>query len=711
MSPRVFLPAAALAAVCLVAGAGSASADPAGSFADLADAFADPSAVGGEVTLDADLAQGASPKLTLAAGQSLTLDLNGFDLTTSEVTLAAGSALTITDSSTGTPGTFAASWDSVDPAYPATDAAIALENATLTIEGRAHVTVDAGDPDNIQGSRTIVTAGIGVTSGTGTVTIGGDAVVDARAWETAIAVGGTGLRPGQPPVGTLVVEDNARVTAHSQFGAGIGGRTAQDGGDITITDHAVVEATSYQGAGIGGGVSGGNGGTVRIDGDANVTAVSKAGATGGSLALGAGIGGGHAAQRDAGARFEGGNGGDVTIGGNAVVVATSERLGAGIGAGDQGVDGGSLHVTGDATVTATSGLAGAGIGGGSGDGTWTEDGGGADVVLDGGTTTAINTTRPYQTSAVGSGSDGTDFGSLEINSPATLVIPDGAELRIPEGVTVTGDGEIRGDGNVVNEGAVVLPTENLDWADLSFAPNNYLTTFHANGGQGTAEVRTFATSFNAGARSLPDSPTRTGFDHIGWADTVDGLPATRSSVSFDADTPLTGDRTVYAQWLSGTTTAATATDTARPGQDVPVQATVAAADPAAGVPQGTAQLFVDDQAVGDPVPVAADGTAELTYPGAVVGTHTLRVEFIPGEVIWSASTSPDLGVDITTTPAGNTTQDNDNDKGTGTASTASTGNLATTGASPIALWAGLAVVLLGAGTATVLIARRRARTH
>ncbi|GIG23812.1 Ig-like domain repeat protein [Cellulomonas denverensis] len=702
-------------------GISTAAAATVADYGALATAFSDPAGGGGQATLTADIAQGSAAGLRLAAGGTLTLDLSGFDLTTGSIVLGAGSTLTITDTSAGTPGTLTASYDRT-PSGSRQDSVIETNDATLMIEGRAQVSTDDA---NIT---FITVAGIGATTGTGTLLIRGDAVVTSDCLGPAIAVGGASVNDATLPVSSATIGGNAQVTATSQYGGGIGGRPGQDGGNLTITDNAVVEATSTQGAGIGGGVNGGNGGTVVIDGDAQVTAISQASASGGSLALGAGIGGGLAAQRDAGARFEGGNGGDVTIGGNAVVTATSERLGAGIGAGDNGMRGGSLHVLDNATVTATSGLAGAGIGGGTGDGAWPEDGNGADVILDGGTTTAINAAQPYQTSAVGVGTGGTDFGSLEINSPAVLVIPAGAVLRIPDGITVPGDGQLRGDGTVVNDGAVQLATDQVDWPVLRLDPHDYLTTFDANGGTGTAAVRTFATTFTAGARELPPPPTRPGYEFLGCADSPLGLVAAasgravapRAVVDFTEDTLLTGDRTLYAQWAASTTTAAATAAAPAIGQDLAVTVTVAAVDPVAGVPVGTVQLFVDGSPVGSPVPVDAAGAATLTYPAVTAGTHTLRVDFTPTDVVWGSSASAPLQFILTEPvvpaapiPAAPAPAAPGPPADAAPPTTVLTVPLATTGSPEPMPWLGAAALLIVAGAWLARLARHRwtARTR
>ena len=175
-------------------------------------------------------------------------------------------------------------------------------------------------------------------------------------------------------------DNRGKLEAYSGYygagnGAGIGGGgglTSRGGvgGTIKISGDAVVTATaSGRGAGIGGAgggpnqleasftPGGGDGGNIEIYDNAKVTATSKDG--------GAGIGGGGSSANGS----EGGSGGVIKIYGNAVVEAISELSGAGIGGGrsfatgEKAGAGGDIEIYGNAKVTATSDR-GAGIGGG-----------------------------------------------------------------------------------------------------------------------------------------------------------------------------------------------------------------------------------------------------------------------------------------------------------------------------------------------------------
>ncbi len=154
-------------------GALPALAAPAVDYAGLDAIFDAPQSVNGVVQLDADLTQDLSDgdttdRLDLAAGSTLTLDLNGYDLNTGSVVLGAGSQLTITDTSTGTPGTFTAlPIDSNDPVFDQAAgrlAAIDTAEAALIIEGRARVHADSG----LNGTPAIGGTGL-VDSGTITI--------------------------------------------------------------------------------------------------------------------------------------------------------------------------------------------------------------------------------------------------------------------------------------------------------------------------------------------------------------------------------------------------------------------------------------------------------------------------------------------------------------------------------------------------------------
>ncbi|WP_370249479.1 putative Ig domain-containing protein [Nocardioides sp.] len=210
---------------------------------------------------------------------------------------------------------------------------------TLDLSGR---NITTNGTIGIAGGRTLtITDSVGggsidasTSSGPGISTSGATLVVNAGritvdGGQNSAAIGGGGLGAG----GTVTIEGTADVTARGGAigGAGIGGGFGGAGGTVTIRGNATVLATGESSAaGIGGGSNGASG-TVSISGNATVTASADAGA-----ALGGGAG-----QPSSG----------VTISGDATVTATSV-MGAAIGGG-QGAAGGPITISGG-TVTATA---------------------------------------------------------------------------------------------------------------------------------------------------------------------------------------------------------------------------------------------------------------------------------------------------------------------------------------------------------------------
>lgn len=151
-------------------------------------------------------------------------------------------------------------------------------NGTLTIKD------DDGVDGSLLASGGYGGAGIGGSSqqSTSNITITGG---DISAYGGG---GGAGIGSGEYGTGkNLRIEGDARVTASSRSGTGIGGSYCS-GNSIVITDHAEVNAYGSGGAGIGdGNVDGsqGNETTITISGNATVHAEGHDGACG--------IGGGH----------------------------------------------------------------------------------------------------------------------------------------------------------------------------------------------------------------------------------------------------------------------------------------------------------------------------------------------------------------------------------------------------------------------------------
>ena len=225
--------------------------------------------------------------------------------------------------------------------------------------------------------------------------------------------------------GLHVSDGNVTITGSGSLEAGngdeniysddakIGSHENEDmSGSIRITGDATVTAKRDSGYGDGAGIGSGNGGnmsgSITIDGNANVDAISSY--------AGAGIGSG-----------DGGNmSGSITIGGNAQVTAVSENDGAGIGSGEYGTVSGTITIDGNARVTAWGDDEGAGIGSGrKGDVSGTITIGGSAQVTAG---------SDDESAGIGSGNEGS------ITSTGRIIIRDNAK------VTAIGEDEGAGIG-------------------------------------------------------------------------------------------------------------------------------------------------------------------------------------------------------------------------------------------------------------------------
>ncbi|WP_345067522.1 InlB B-repeat-containing protein [Leifsonia kafniensis] len=299
---------------------------------------------------------------------------------------------------------------------------------------------------------------------------------------------------GVPAGANLTVSDSAGggsliATAGAGGGAGIGGNAiSANSGNITITGGTVTAQGSTNGAGIGGASGGSAIGTITITGG---TVAALAGASSGQ---GAGIGGGYS-----------GNGGPVNISGG--------------------------------TVEAIGGLFGSGIGGGYG------GAGGAVTIGNDAVVTAYGVQN-----VVGAGRSGTGFGSL---SNAGTLIFTGATLTIPAGITVVNSGVIRNQGALTvngvleNTGSIILTA--VDFEPIVTHPeniteHNYVVTFNAAPAAESSK-RVFATSLTDAEIALPVA-TRVGYSFTGWFTTASG------STAWTADSTISGDVTVYAQWTA-----------------------------------------------------------------------------------------------------------------------------------------------------------------
>ena len=156
-----------------------------------------------------------------------------------------------------------------------------------------------------------------------------------------------------------------KIVSKPTSGAGIGGMTENDNGNIVIYG-GIIEATGGENCAAIGGGNGGSGGTITIYGG-NITANGPTDSD--PCENGAGIGGGN-----------GGSGGIITINGG--TITTYSRDGAGIGGGDEG-DGGTITITGgEITSTKVNQGQGARIGGGC-------DAAPGTIIINGGTITTV----------------------------------------------------------------------------------------------------------------------------------------------------------------------------------------------------------------------------------------------------------------------------------------------------------------------------------
>ena len=262
----------------------------------------------------------------------------------------------------------------------------------------AKVTISGGEVTATGGVRGPGVGGGAFAVDPGSVEVSGGKLVARAGGYGAAGIGSCEKSTNGESTPITVTITGGEVWAYGGYeGAGIGGAELTPGGIITISGGKVVaDGRSYQdgkerrgGAGIGSGYSCDFGGTIVIEGDAEVTAI------GGREA--AGIGG-----------TVYGPGADVTIrateAGAPKVTARGGAYGAGIGgswcSSDNPKPSGSLTVEGDVEVTAIGGIGSAGIGGG-------RYGPGADVTIGGGATVTAQAGAPsgegYITQAIGHG--------------------------------------------------------------------------------------------------------------------------------------------------------------------------------------------------------------------------------------------------------------------------------------------------------------------
>ena len=236
-----------------------------------------------------------------------------------------------------------------------------------------------------------------------------------------------GKSQGGAGIGGYSGHDNGNIVIHGgnieangyDHCAGLGSNDGRTGGDITIYGGTVTAKGGSDGAGLGGGRNC-EGGEITIYGG---TIAAKGGGSNGAA-----IGGGKS-----------GSGGTITIYGG-TVNANDEQCnenGAAIGGGDS-ADGGEITINGGEITTYSRD--GAGIGGG-------DDGDGGDITINGGTITA-NRVNQGQGARIGGGCGGAP-GTIVIND-GTVTATGGSGAGIGGGKGNKSGGTVKINGGVIN---------------------------------------------------------------------------------------------------------------------------------------------------------------------------------------------------------------------------------------------------------------------
>lgn len=363
-----------------------------------------------------------------------------------------------------------------------------IDTARPVVQGTVHLTLIAGSALNVakgidvsEGQALIIdgsgslaatepesgNAGIGGSNGdAGIITINGG-TFDVRGGANAAGIGGGKSGTG----GTIVINDCQKIGAVGETAAAIGGGQSGTGGHITINGGNVSARGTLGGAGIGGGGSA-SGGTIEINGG-----VIDAQCDGNG---GAGIGAGNGRASDGTVKITGGT---ITASGG----PHGRYGGAGIGGGNNGkacpitITGGEIHATGgDATGSDGNANGGDGIGNGGGyDEAETAeitiadlDNNGAPVIFatsgSGGSANAVAGPDEAWQGVVFQESDGKVYGdvtlsqSFEIPKDTTLTIDADDTLRVPDGIILTNNGSIEGDGTLLGAVSGTPPADTID---------------------------------------------------------------------------------------------------------------------------------------------------------------------------------------------------------------------------------------------------------
>lgn len=341
------------------------------------------------------------------------------------------------------------------------------ENGAIVIEGNAHVTATgASYGAGIGGGGYDKSSYSGNGTGTnGRILITDHAVVTATGGSHSAGIGGGNYSDGTGEGGSITISGQATVTATGGAfkdgsttcgGAGIGGGYSGDGtgtdGTITITDSAAVTAVSQYRYAIGGDYGTGTRGKIVISGSPHVEATGKY----------AGIGGSHATGSYGAINISGG-----TVIATATYTATSSTSTSGIGGSTASY--GAVNITGGyITATGPYGMSAANLYGGTvtAVSTYTKATSGfytSPTVPDGSYPWVFaSPAAPEAVSGVFfSGETGVMYGAMylteqdqEIPAGHTLTVKAGQTLIVTEGTTLTVN------GTLIIEGEIIVEDEN-----------------------------------------------------------------------------------------------------------------------------------------------------------------------------------------------------------------------------------------------------------
>lgn len=298
------------------------------------------------------------------------------------------------------------------------------DESGIRLEGNANVTL------NLTGSNKIITskvgsAGIRVVKGT-TLTIQGSGSLDSESISEnnvvgGIIKGGAGIGgSSDEDAGNIIIDGGNVIAKGEKYAAAIGGGFNGTGGNITIIGGNIDVEAKYAGAGIGGG-DGKSAETITISGG-NILA--KGGEDG------AGIGGGF-----------GGNEGNVSITGG-IINAEGGMGAAGIGGGNSENGEGSVNISGESVIVKAQGGSGASDIGRGGD-------------PSGGSSSKVTRVRGI----IFEGLDGNTYGNVTLGGALNcdgkiLTVQGGSTLTVLNGAEITNCGELTNCGRIENHGVV-----------------------------------------------------------------------------------------------------------------------------------------------------------------------------------------------------------------------------------------------------------------